>query len=132
MRQHRFTDYLTEAHGDGVANETAKNTEPDRLVGSNKLVLWRECLKDRGLPEGDRAVLLGVAEASVPIPKSLSSDRRARSIPGHATVDAWVCRTGRLLVTSSLEFLGPISPGAAWCGVLNTLEICCAQSRSSM
>lgn len=50
MVKERAADDLTQAHGDGVADESPQDTEPDRVFIRDESIVLGERLEDSGLP----------------------------------------------------------------------------------
>lgn len=79
-------DIFPERNRDRIADEAPECCKIRSLASGEERVIARESLQHSSLSQTDRAVLFGVSEASVPVTKTLSSNRRAWSVPFHSSV----------------------------------------------
>ena len=118
-----FADRFSQPHRHRVANHSANGFEAISFSGFHEFVVCGERLEDGTFAEGDGAVLLGVAEASVAEAKELRGDGGRRFVGLHAAIDAGVGLTGFLFVTLRDEAGRPVAPSPTGFGVANTLEV---------
>jgi hypothetical protein len=81
---------LAKANGHSIPYQSPQMMERNRIVGSCEPVLSGECLQQGSLAQGYGAILLWVAEPSVPKAMALRRHGRCGVVPRHPSVDAWV------------------------------------------
>src|SRR5579859_2706204 len=87
MRAYASCDRSPETDGHRVPDQPTERLDLDLLTFGNEGVVARKGLDQRTFAQRNRAVLLGVTEASVAEAKKLRGDRRRRFVPFHTSVD---------------------------------------------
>lgn len=123
VRHDRPADDLTQDGGNGVADLSPLPREDDLVTGLHELVVVRERLEDRPLPQAQAPVLRGMDEAAGPDVVELGRHRRRGGVRVHPAVDRAVRRSGSLLVTGQLQFFRPVRPGSLDEGSLRPRQI---------
>src|SRR3990167_2543652 len=93
------------------------------LIRGTELVGLREALQYGAFPQGKSSVLGVMSEAPRAEVRVLRGDRRGRRIPGHSAVNAAERSPGLLGVAGGTQGDRPILPGAAWLGVLDSINV---------
>ena len=114
---------LTQPNRHGIPNHPANRLEATARSRFHELISLREGLENRSLAEGDGAVLLGVAEASIAEAEELRGDGGRRFVRLHAAIDAGVGLAGFLFVTLRDEAGWPVAPSAAGSRVADAPEV---------
>src|SRR5260370_21346344 len=108
-----LADRSCESHGHRVPNHPPDPLEFEVGTPAHELVLLGERLQQRTLPQGEAAILLWMAEATIAETEDLRRDRGRWFVPFHATIDARIVRAGLFLVAVGAKFTGPVAPGAS-------------------
>ena len=113
----------SQRHGHSVSNHTPNDRDADWLARLREGVLAGESLEQRSLPQGQGAILLRMAEASIAETVELRRDGRGGLVPGHASIDREVLTPRSLPVASGYEFGLPVAPSASGPRSLDPLQI---------
>src|ERR1017187_724073 len=82
----RARDGLRQLDRDGVSYQAPYDLEMNRIPGCGKLIFARETLQQCPFSQRKRAILLGMAEATVSEAIELRRDRGRRFVPLHPSV----------------------------------------------